>query len=134
MQNNTLGLVLLCLELLSFGQMLKFDFVKKLLAKQGKKILASDWPVSFVMSLEGKQIQFFNQQPRLHHLLMIALPWLSFRKINGQFCMAPECSNRVTKSINYMVFFVGEIYSWQLAQNRCLKLLFVISVTNNVKS
>ena len=57
MQNNTLGLVLLCLELLnSFGRMLKFDLVKKLLAKQSKKILASDWPVSFVTSLESKQI------------------------------------------------------------------------------
>ena len=61
MQNNTLGLVLLCLELLnSFGRMLKFDFVKKLLAKQSKKILAFDWPVSFVTSLEGKQIQFLQ--------------------------------------------------------------------------
>ena len=61
MQNNTLGLVLLCLELLnSFGRMLKFDFVKKLLAKQSKKILASDWPVSFVTSSEGKQIQFLQ--------------------------------------------------------------------------
>ena len=61
MQNNTLGLVLLCLELLnSFGRMLKFDFVKKLLAKQSKKILPSDWPVSFVTSLEGKQIQFLQ--------------------------------------------------------------------------
>ena len=57
MQNNTLGLVLLCLELLnSFGRILKFDLVKKLLAKQSKKILASDWPVSFVTSLESKQI------------------------------------------------------------------------------
>ena len=38
MQNNTLGLVLLCLELLnSFDRMLKFDFVTKLLAKQSKK-------------------------------------------------------------------------------------------------
>ena len=38
MQNNTLGLVLLCLGLLnSFGPMLKFDFVKKLLAKQSTK-------------------------------------------------------------------------------------------------
>ena len=38
MQNNTLALVLLCLELLnSFGRMLKFESVKKLLAKQSKK-------------------------------------------------------------------------------------------------
>ena len=38
MQNNTLGLVLLCSELLnSVGRMLKFDFVKKLLAKQSKQ-------------------------------------------------------------------------------------------------
>ena len=60
MQNSTLALILLCLELLnSFGRMLKFDSVK-LLAKQSKKILASDRPVSFVTSLEGKQIQFLQ--------------------------------------------------------------------------
>ena len=38
MQNNTQGLVLICLELLnSFGRMLKLDFVMKLLAEQSKK-------------------------------------------------------------------------------------------------
>ena len=61
MQKNSLTLILLCLELRNgFGRMLKFNSVKKLLAKQSKKILASDWPVSFVTSLEGKQIQFLQ--------------------------------------------------------------------------